>query len=134
MLSERNRRSALGYYGNGGNVYLMDLALGAIMSLEEWLDEALGNEFRFLIDTVDPEPLDFPVELHTDEEFEQLFEEVPDVALEDPEEAPSEKPKRTRAENRHMIEILHANHPEMSISEVAERVGVSKVTVRKYWK
>ena len=127
MLSERDRRAAFGYYGAGGDVYLMNLELGAIMSLEGWLNETLGDEFRFLIDTVDPEPLDFP-EQHTDEEFEALFEEVPEVALEEAKE------HLTRAQKRHMIEQLASEHPELSVAEIAARVGVSTATVRKHIK
>lgn len=135
MLSERDRRAAFGYYGAGGDVYLMNLELGAIMPLEGWLNETLGDEFRFIIDTVEPEPLDFP-EQHTDEEFEALFEEVPPEALEEAKEHLSSitKEKRTRAENRHMIEHLAKEHPELSVAEIAARVGVSTATVRKHIK
>lgn len=127
MLSERDRRSAFGYYGVGGDVYLMNLELGAIMPLEGWLNEALGDEFRFLIDTVDPEPLDFP-DQYTDEEFEALFDEVPPEALEEAKE------HLTRAQKRHMIEQLASEHPELSVAEIAARVGVSTATVRKHIK
>lgn len=128
MLSERDRRSALRYYGNNGDVYLMNMELGAIMSLDGWLDETLGNEWRFLIETVEPQPLDFPVEEHTDAEFEALFEEVPPEALEEA------KAHLTRAQKRHMIETLYAQHPELSVGEIAERVGVSAATVRRHIK
>lgn len=129
MLSERSRRSALGFYGSGGEVYLMNLEMGSIMSLDGWLDEALGgvDEYRFLIDTVEPQPLDFP-EQHTDEEFEALFEEVPPEALEEAKE------HLNRAQKRHMIEHLAKEHPELSVGEIAARVGVSTATVRKHIK
>jgi predicted transcriptional regulator len=42
--------------------------------------------------------------------------------------------KLTKSQRKQMALELHKNQPDMSLSEVAERVGVSTTTVKNYYK
>ena len=131
MFVEKDMCMAICEWNEGKTVMVMDTISKKIYPISDFI----GNHgfLHFLVD--EPDELPDPEEQHTDEEFEALFEEVPEAALEEAKEHLSSitKEKRTRAEKRHMIETLAAEG-SMVVSEIAERVGVSAATVRRYIK
>ena len=126
---EKDIDAAVVAYVMGKDVMVMDCETKQIVTMEDFL--AAQDYLHFLVD--EDEATEEEPEMYTDEEFEARFEPVPEEAPEDPEEPATEK-KTTRAEKRHMIERLAAEHPELSVGDIAERVGVSTATVRKYIK
>lgn len=130
MFEERDWRGAFCSWAEDRETLALFRDRNVTLTFEEYMEFMhRDRKVIFLVDTPDPE------ELHTDEEFEALFEEVPEAALEEAKEHLSSitKEKRTRAEKRHMIETLAAEG-SMVVSEIAERVGVSAATVRRYIK
>lgn len=134
MLVEKDLPAAVLAWSYGKEVIVMDRIEGVNVTMDEFIANSPG--IHFLVNEVDDPPAPDPEEQHTDEEFEALFDEVPEVALEEAKEHLSSitKEKRTRAENRHMIEHLAKEHPELSVGEIAERVGVTAATVRRHIK
>lgn len=127
MFREGNWREATSAWMANKDLIVMIKDLMFAMSFEEYMDFLhKDRKTIFMID--EPEDLPDPEEEHTDAEFEALFEEVPPEALEEA------KAHLTRAQKRHMIETLYAQHPELSVGEIAERVGVSAATVRRHIK
>ena len=132
MFIEKDIAAAICAWTEGKEVIVMDLEEGRNVTMDDFMNNT--SWVHFLVNESAPAP--DPEEQHTDEEFEALFEEVPEVALEEAKEHLSSitKEKRIRAENRHMIEHLAKEHPELSVGEIAERVGVTAATVRRHIK
>ena len=127
MLVEKDLPAAVIAWSYGKEVIVVDRIEGVNCTMDEFIANTPG--IHFLVNEVDDPPAPDPEEQHTDEEFEELFEEVPEVALEE-----SPEPKLTRAVKRHMIEQLAKEHPELSVGEIAERVGLTAATVRRHIK
>ena len=125
MLVEKDLPAAVLAWSYGKEVIVMDRIEGVNVTMDEFIANSPG--IHFLVNEVTDPPAPDP-EQHTDEEFEALFEEVPPEALEEAKE------HLTRAQKRHMIEQLASEHPELSVAEIAARVGVSTATVRKHIK
>lgn len=124
MLIEKDLPAAVIAWSYGKEVIVIDRMGGVNCTMDEFIANSPG--IHFLVNEVTDPPAPDPEE-HTDEEFEALFEEVPEVALEEAKE------HLNRAQKRHMIERLAAEG-SMGVSEIAERVGVSAATVRRYIK
>lgn len=124
MFVEKDMCMAICEWTEGKEVMVMDTISKKIYPVSEFVSNP--GFLHFLVN--EPEDLPDPEEEHTDAEFEALFEEVPPEALEEA------KAHLTRAQKRHMIETLYAQHPELSVGEIAERVGVSAATVRRHIK
>ena len=118
MFEERGWRGAFFSWAEDRETLALFRDRNVTLTFEEYM-ELMHRDRKviFLVDTPDPE------ELHTDEEFEEQFEAVPE-----------EPKKMSLAEKRHMIEGLLMHHPEMSMKEIAEAVGVTPATVRRYVK
>lgn len=123
MFIEKDMCMAICEWNEGKDVMVMDTLSKEIYPISEFISNP--GFLHFLVDEPDDAP---DPEQHTDEEFEALFEEVPEVALEEAKE------HLTRAQKRHMIEQLAKEHPELSVAEIAAKVGVSTATVRKHIK
>ena len=117
MFEERDWRGAFCSWAEDRETLALFRDRNVTLTFEEYM-ELMHRDRKviFLVDTPDPE------ELHTDEEFEEQFEAVPE-----------EPKKMSRAEKRHMIETLAAEG-SMGVSEIAARVGCSVATVRKHIK
>lgn len=126
MLVEKDLPAAVIAWSYGKEVIVVDRIEGVNCTMDEFIANSPG--IHFLVNEVTDPPAPDPEEQHTDEEFEALFEEVPPEALEEAKE------HLTRAQKRHMIEQLAKEHPELSVAEIAARVGVSTATVRKHIK
>lgn len=124
MFIEKDMCMAICEWNEGKDVMVMDTLSKEIYPISEFISNP--GFLHFLVDEPDDAP--DPEEQHTDEEFEALFEEVPPEALEEAKE------HLNRAQKRHMIEHLAKEHPELSVAEIAARVGVSTATVRKHIK
>lgn len=124
MFIEKDMCMAICEWNEGKDVMVMDTLSKEIYPISEFISNP--GFLHFLVDEPDDAP--DPEEQHTDEEFEALFEEVPPEALEEAKE------HLTRAQKRHMIETLASEHPELSVGEIAERVGVTAATVRRHIK
>ena len=118
MFIEKDLAMALCAWNEGRPVIVMDLEEGQVVTMDEFM--ANTKYVHFLVDVEDA-----PAQAE-----ESIFDEVPPEALADPGE---DAPKMSRAEKRHMIETLAAEGTK-GVSEIAEIVGCSVNTVRKYIK
>lgn len=123
MFIEKDIAAAICAWTEGKEVIVMDLEEGQNVTMDDFMSNTTWVHFLVNESAPAPDP-----EQHTDEEFEALFEEVPEVALEEAKE------HLNRAQKRHMIEQLASEHPELSVGEIAERVGVTAATVRRHIK
>ena len=105
MLSERTHEDALEFLKSGRKVIVADERRKVAVPMEDYIRDPMVH---FLVEILD-EP------------------EVEDEYIVEDQEP-------SRAEKRHKIESLAASHPEMSIREIAEEVGVAPNTVRKWIK